>query len=148
MKRTESLTAPVEIRQADDGPRLAGVIMQEGRAATGGRAELFAPGAVLWPPEGIAIRTEHLGAEHGRAVPTRDADGSIRIDAPAPPAVVAAIGAGKRFLSVEFLAARELGTAAGVREIQRALVDGAALVRRPEYSQARAELRGRRPYAV
>ena len=32
---------PVEVREADDGPKLRGVVLQEGRAAQGGRAELF-----------------------------------------------------------------------------------------------------------
>ena len=122
---------------------LRGVILQEGRAASGGRAELFAPGAITWPHDGIAIRTEHRGAEHGRAVPVRETNGEIRIEAPATPAVFAAVESGCRFMSVEFYPLAENRTTGGVREITRALVDGAALTNRPEYGQTAAEVRSR-----
>lgn len=141
----ESLYADMEIREADGGPRLHGTILQEGRAAAGGRAELFAPGAVLWPDEGIEIRTIHKGAAEVRAVPTRARDGSITISAKATPAIVEAVRAGKTGMSVEFMALSEMRTAAGVREIERAYVGGAALTSVPEYSQTSAELRDKQP---
>ena len=37
---------PVEVRESDGGPMLRGTVIQEGRAATGGRAELFSPFSV------------------------------------------------------------------------------------------------------
>ena len=131
----------VEIRESDTGPTLYGVILQEGRAATGGRAEVFAPMSVIWPGDGIAIRTEHHGAEVGRAVPARETGGEIRIATKATPVVVSAVNAGRRYLSVEFHSLQEARTAGGVREIQRALVDGAALTDDPEYGQTSAEVR-------
>ncbi len=144
MTECERFTVAVECRAATDGPRLDGVLVQEGRAATGGRAELFAPGAVIWPARGIAIRGEHLGAEIGRAIPERTANGEIRISTAAGPAILAAVEQrNRRFLSVEFYPISEHRTPAGVREITRALVDGAALTDRPEYAQARAEVRER-----
>ena len=144
----ERLTFSVECRAAEDGPVLSGVVLAEGRAATGGRAEVFAPGAVTWPPDGIGIATEHYGRPEVRAVPTRDEGGRIRIEARATPALFAAVQSGKRYLSVEFYALRETRTAGGVREIQRALVDQAALVSNPEYAQATAEIRSRRKVYV
>ena len=142
----ERLTVAVECRASESGPMLRGVILQEGRAARGGRAELFAPGSVRWPADGIAVRGEHLGAEIARAVPIREANGEIRIETRATPEVLAAIEqAGRRYMSVEFYALREHRTAAGVREIEAALVDAAALTDDPEYAQARAEVRERRP---
>ena len=58
---------PVEVREADDGPKLRGVVLQEGRAAQGGRAEVFAPFSVVWPSDGISLLGEHRGAELARA---------------------------------------------------------------------------------
>ena len=143
MQETLQYIVPVEVREADDGPKLRGTILQEGRAAQGGRAEVFAPGSVVWASDGIAVLGEHRGAELARAVPTRDADGSLRIETPATPAILAAYKTRKLFLSVEFHALREVRTAGGVREIQRALVDGAALVKSPEYPNVKAEVRAK-----
>ncbi len=141
---SERLTFAVECRSSEDGPMLHGVILQEGRAAAGGRAEVFAPGALVWPNDGIGILTEHRGAVEARAVPTREPNGEIRISTPATPMIVRAVDQdGKRHMSVEFHTVRENRTAAGVREIERALVDAAALVRSPEYSQTSAEVRER-----
>ena len=42
----------VEVREAERAgyePTLRGVMLTEGRAASGGRAEVFAPGSVSWP---------------------------------------------------------------------------------------------------
>ena len=141
----EQLVCTVECRASESGPMLRGVIVQEGRAARGGRRELFAPGAVTWPADGIAIRGEHLGPELARAVPVRGDRGEVRIEAPASPSIMAAVGRrNQRYLSVEFHALREVRTTGGVREIELAIVTAAALTDRPEYHQARAEVRERR----
>lgn len=140
----EVITVAAECRASDDGPMLHGVILQEGRAATGGRAEVFAPGSVVWPASGVEVLTEHRGAAVATAVPTREANGEIRIALPAGPALFAAYQAGKRMLSVEFHSLSEARTAGGVRELRRALVDRVALVRAGEYDQARAEIRSPR----
>ena len=139
----ETLNCSIEIREAKDGPRLHGVVLQEGRAAQGGRAESFSPLSVVWPSDGIALLSEHRGAELARAVPTRDADGSLRIETPATPEILAAYET-RKFFSVEFHAISEVRTKAGVREITRALVEAAAMVASPEYTQATAEVRSTR----
>lgn len=144
----DQIRVDVELREAEGGPRLHGTILQEGRAARGGRAELFAPGAVTWPEAGIAIRTEHRGRTEATALPVRQPDGRIAIAVKATPAIVAAVKAGRDAMSVEFFPLREHRTAGGVREITRALVDGAALTDDPEYVQAAAEVRQRRRPAV
>ena len=108
---------------------------------------MFAPGALTWPAEGIAIRTEHRGVEVGRAIPSRHLNGEIRISAKASPEIREAFSS-KRFLSVEFTSLDETRNAAGIREIARAYVDGAAMTDQPEYTQARAELRKKRPARV
>ena len=143
----EKLHCPVEVRESASGPMLHGVLIQEGRAASV-RAEVFAPGALVWASDGIALRAKHLGVEDSRAVPTREANGEIRIAAPASPAIVAAFEVGRKFLSIEFHAVQETLYASGVREIQQAFLPGAALVADPEYKQARAEVRASRRMKV
>ena len=147
MAKTVQYVVPVELREADDGPMLRGVVLQEGRAAQGGRAEVFAPLSVVWPSDGIALLGEHRGPELARAVPTRAADGSLRIETRATPAILTAYET-RKFFSVEFHALSEVRTAGGVREIQRALVDAAALVPNPEYPNVRAEVRAQRRRVV
>ena len=129
----------IEVREKKG--ELRGVILQEGRAASGGRAEVFAPGSATWPAEGVAIRTAHLGAFETRAMPTRDKRGRIRIRAKATDGIRQAIRAGRRHMSVEFRVLDERVTKGGVREILRALVEGAALVDDPEYDSTSAEIR-------
>ena len=141
--RPDILTIPGEVRASEDGPMLRGVILTEGRAASGGRAELFAPGSVVWPSDGIGILTEHRATGEVRAVPTRDqATGEIRVEARATDAIRRAVDvAGRRYMSVEFHAQEERTTAGGVREVLRAMVDAAALVCSPEYDVTSAEIR-------
>ncbi|MXY17105.1 MAG: hypothetical protein F4Y57_08965 [Acidobacteria bacterium] len=132
----------VELREADDGAQLHATILQEGRAAAGGRAEVFAPDAASWPSEGIAIRTRHHGPEVARAVPERDGT-LIRIAAPATAEIRAAFEEGKRRMSVEFFALDAVRTPGGVREVRRALLSGAAMTSSAEYEQTEAEIRSR-----
>ena len=143
MAETLKYFVPVELREATDGPMLRGIMLPEGRAAQGGRAELFSPLSVVWPSEGVKILSQHRGSELARTIPTRGADGSIRIETPATPAILEAFKT-RKFFSVEFHALREVRTAGGIREIQRAFVEAAALVTAPEYSQATAEVRSKR----
>lgn len=143
----DRLVVPIECRASDTGPKLRSVILTEGRAAAGGRAELFIPGSTDWPAAGIAIRTEHLGAVETRAVPTRDGN-AIRIEAEATPRLFAAVQGGAKFMSVEFHALSEQRTQAGVREVLSALVTGAIVTSTPEYEQTAAEVRTRKARRV
>ena len=137
-----STSIPVEIRDADGAQWLSGVVLAEGRAGST-RSELFAPGAARWAAEGIAVRTEHLRGDVGRAIPTRHPGGEIRIKLRATAEIRAAFESGKRFLSAEFHALAEQRSA-GIREVLEALLVGAAMTDDPEYVQARAELRNRK----
>ena len=130
-----------EIRE--DGGHLHGVMVQEGRAASGGRRELFAPGSVQWPSTGVGVLTEHRGKPEAVAHPVREADGRISLRARATDAIREAVAAGKRYMSVEFLAVEERTTTGGVREILRAFVPAAALTASPEYDTTAAEVRER-----
>ena len=134
----------VEVRESDRPgyePTLRGTILQEGRAASGGRREVFIPGSVSWPSEGVAVLTEHRGQSEVRGQVVRERDGRLRITARATEGIRAAVKAGKRFMSVEFQAIEERTTSGGVREILKALVSAAALVVSPEYDQTLAEVR-------
>lgn len=130
----------VEIRA---GGRLHGVMVTEGRAASGGRREVFAPGSVEWPSGGVGILTRHHGTPKTRAVPRRRSDGRITVEADATAAIREAVEAGRKYMSVEFHSLRERTTKGGVREILRALVPDVALVSRPEYDTTSAEVRRR-----
>ena len=136
----DRLVVPIECRASTGGPKLHGILITEGRAATGGRAELFVPGAVDWPAAGIAIRSVHLGAVETRAVPSRNGN-AIHIEADATPALFAAVLAGAKYMNVEFHALAEQRTVAGVREVLSALVTGAIVTDNPEYEQTAAEVR-------
>ena len=137
----------VEVRDASRQgyePTLRGTMIQEGRAASGGRREVFVPESVEWPSEGVGILTEHRGAIEARAHPIRQRDGRITLTARATEAIRQAVENGKRFMSVEFRALDERTTRGGVREVLRAFVDAAALVSAPEYDTTTAEVRERR----
>ena len=129
----------IELRQ--EGRELVGVVLQEGRAATAGRAEVFAPNSVEWPADGIDILPLHRAAGEIKAIPERQADGRITIRAAATSALRRAYAEGRKYLSVEFHAIREVRTSGGVREIQKAIVTAAAMVKTPEYNMAVAEIR-------
>ena len=132
-------TLQIEMRQ--EASELRGVLIQEGRAASGGRREVFTPGAVEWLDSGVEILPEHKGTVETRAIPERQPDGRITVVATLTDRLRSAWSDGRRFLSVEFHALEERTVKGGVREVQRALVMAGALVQRPEYDTATTELR-------
>ncbi len=139
----------IEIReQANRDPMLHGTMLTEGRAASGGRREVFTPGSVQWPSEGVEIAPGHKLATETRAHPVRGRTGELNITARATEALRQAVAAGKRYMSVEFIALEERTTAGGVREILSALVKRAALVPNPEYDTTAAELRNKKEIRV
>ena len=136
----------VEVREeeaAGHEPTLRGVMLIEGRAASGGRREVFTPGSVEWPAAGVVVRTEHRGKAETRGLVVRQSDGRLTVTAKATSAIREAVKAGKRFMSVEFMSIEERTTSGGVREVLRAFVDAAALVATPEYDVTMAEVRKR-----
>ena len=139
-RKPSSTLSPSNCAKPTTGRCCAAWCYRRGALHRAGGAEVFAPLSVVWPSDGIALLGEHRGPELARAVPTREANGALRIETPATPAILAAF-ATRKFFSVEFHAISEVRTKAGVREITRALVDAAAMVSSPEYSQATAEVR-------
>ena len=140
----ERIGFEVEVRDSDSGPQLHGTMLQEGRAASGGRAEVFAPGSVSWPSEGVGILTDHLVDPETWAHPVRQPDGRLTIRTRATAAIRKAVEAGRRYMSVEFVPLEERRTKGGVREVLRAFVTAAALVDSPEYDTTAAEVRSRK----
>ena len=138
----------LELRAAENSPgRIVGTIIEQGRVA-GDRPEVFSPGAIEWPANGIRLLAEHRGRQVMRVTPKADG-AAIRIDAPLPDnelgrEVASDIRDGrKRGLSVEFHAVRE-AVVQGVREIRAAIVDAAAVVREGAYDQATVEVRAKK----
>lgn len=130
------------------GPgRISGTILQTGRVA-GDRPEVFAPGSVRLPTNGIALLLEHRGRQFMRTLPV-ESGSELRIDAALPDTAegreaARLVRSGERSnLSIEFHPLAE-ATVSGVREIRSALVDAAALVSKGAYVQAAAEVRHRR----
>ena len=141
----------VEVREATRAgyePTLHGVMLTEGRAASGGRAEVFAPGSVTWPHDGVAVLTEHRGKVETHAQVVRQRDGRLTLTARATDAIQQVVEAGRKFMSIEFRSLQERTTKGGVREVLRAFVDAAALVSAPEYDTTAAEVRSRRARRV
>ena len=136
----ETVSAEVEIREVEGRKRLEGTLIQEGRVGRV-RAEVFSPGSIRWPGEGIGILVEHRGQPEVMAMPVRLPDGRIQVSSLATEKMIQAVRAGKNGMSIEFHALQEHRNRSNVREIQSALVVNAALVANPEYGQGRAELR-------
>ena len=133
----------VEVRSEREGyePTLRGVMLVEGRAASGGIAELFAPGSVTWPHDGVRVNIEHGNQTETRGQVVRGRDGKLTLTARATDGIRQAVKAGKRFMSVEFRAMEERRVKSGVREVLRAFVDAVALTEAPYYDTTSAEVR-------
>ena len=148
----------VELRDGtgDSPGRLTGTLMKYGSAGVRGR-EVFAPGSLKWPDNGIRIDLDHASspargsvqAPIMRVLPEVSEDGAeVRIDAPLPDTQAARdlavlmraeppVYSG---LSVEFHSLRE-HNAAGQRIVDDARLDGAALTDAPAYPDTSVEVR-------
>ena len=149
---TDTLIIPIELRAADEarpGPgHLYGTLLTYGERAAD-RAEVFEPGSLTWPADGIVLRRQHVReAPIMRAVPEARA-GAVVIDQSLPDTAAGRDAATEvrsglfRGLSIEFQADREQRDAGGVRRILAAHLVGAGLVDSPSYSGSRVEVRGR-----
>lgn len=133
-----SLTVPLELRSTG---RLHGLILTEGRASVD-RKELFLRGASKWESTGILIRSgHHIDQGAVRAFPYRK-DDQILINIDPSKEIRKAVESGSKYMSVEFHSLEESITEGSeIREIQSALIVGAAVVSSPSYSQTKAEIR-------
>ena len=147
---SDEIRCSIEVR-ADDSlaspGRLTGTLLTYGERASD-RAELFAPGALSWPDDGIVLRRQHQrGQPIMRVVPELRGN-AVVIDAALPDtaagrdAAVEIRGGLLRGLSVEFRATGQK-FAAGVRQVTAGVLRGAGLVDDPSYSGSRVEVRDR-----
>ena len=127
--------------------RLYGRLLTYGERA-GDRPEVFAPGSLRWPDDGVILRRQHARAAPIMRIVPRVEGGAVIVDAPLPDtqagrdAAVEVRGGTLAGLSVEFRALRE-GRRGAIREIQAAMLTGAGLVDEAAYGSATVELRGR-----
>ena len=127
--------------------RIVGTIIETGRVASD-RQEVFTPGSVKYPHEGIKLLRGHNGDEVLTFLPKLDGS-EVRIDEQLPDSqigrsIAKEVRSGARSsLSVEFHSLEE-AVVSNVREIRSALVEAVALVEAGAYSQARAEVRHKR----
>lgn len=152
---TDEIRCGIELRADDASPgRLVGTLMRYGDVGEQGR-EIFAPGSLSWPSNGIRIDEQHASSPARgstqppilRTIPIVDGD-EVRIDCALPdtqrgrdlatlmrmdPAVYSG-------LSVEFRATKQ-HRAAGPRVIDSALLMGAGLTDVPSYGDTPVEVR-------
>ena len=146
----DEVRCSIELR-ADDtrsGPgRLTGTLITEGEQAND-RRELFMPGALTWPAEGIVLRRQHARDKPITMIQPRREGNKIVVDETLPDTTAgrdaaAEIRAGMfKGLSVEFVSQRER-FAGGLRKIGGALLKGAGLVDTPSYSSAVVSVRNK-----
>lgn len=141
------IRSKIEIR-ADESRtspgRISGTLLQTGRVA-GDRQEVFTPGSVRWPYNGLRLLAEHRGRQVLRFKPVEDGT-ALRIDEKLPDTslgreIAAEVRSGRKTnLSIEFHAIED-AIVSGVREVRSALVDAVALVADGAYDQAVVEVR-------
>ena len=149
MSGTRELRCAIELRadESRQSPgRIVGTLITYGERARD-RAEVFAPGALHWPEGGVILNEQHnRQAPILRFVPEL-VGAELRIDAPVPDtqrgrdAATMIRNGTMTGLSIEFRAEQE-GRSAGVREVRRAMLAGAALVDSPSY-QTDVDVRAR-----
>ena len=132
--------------QTRTGPgRLVGTLLTEGERASD-RAEVFLPGSLSWPSEGVTLRRQHRrDAPIMRVIPERRGSqiviDSLLPDTQAGRDTASEIRSGLfRGLSVEFKATVD-GYRRGLREIKRAALVGAGLVDDPSYTGSAVAVR-------
>ena len=144
----DEIRCAVEFREDDtrQSPgRLSGVLMVYGSPATN-RAELFAPGALSWPANGIIVRRQHARDRPIMRVIPEVRGSQVVLDAPLPDTQAGRDTAAEirdglfAGLSIEFRATAQRFVN-GRRIITKALLNGAGLVDSPEYPGSRVELR-------
>ena len=142
----------VEIRLQSDPERrgpgiLEGVLIPYGQRAQD-RPEMFEPGALHWPSDGVVLRAMHKRESPiARFVPEAS-ESEVRVSIVLPDTTAGRDAATNvragvlRGLSVEFRSERET-VRDGVRVIQRAFLVGAGLVDAGAYAGATVEARGK-----
>ena len=128
--------------------RLVGTILTYGEMA-GDRREVFEPGALTWPAEGIVVNRQHNRAAPIVRVTPEVRGAAVVVDQPLPDTSAGRDAAREvreglfRGFSIEFRAVRQ-AYRDGVRYIQEAGLFAVGLVDSPSYAGSTAEVRGKR----
>ena len=137
----------IEDRAEGKPSRLVGVLLPFGKQAQD-RAEMFLPGSLSWPEDGVLLRRQHNRSQPIlKFLPIQDEEG-LKVDAPIPDTVAGRDAAEEirsglfSGLSVEFRATKQT-ILSGVRRIAAGVLCGAGLVDSPSYSQAKVEVEAR-----
>ena len=135
----------IELRQTEGKQHLFGILMPYNTEAKD-RREVFEPGSLSWPEDGVILHRQHSRqAPIMRVFPIVEGN-EVRIDQSLPDTsagrdAAAEIRSGLfKGLSVEFRAVRE-AIVSGVRRISSARLVGAGLVDSPAYPGATVEAR-------
>lgn len=145
----DELRCALELRDAEGSPGLlSGVLLTYGEVSPSHR-ELFEPGALSWPADGIVLNRSHNATVPIMRVMPRVQGDEVRIDALLPDTAAGRDAAQEvrdglfRGLSVEFKATRAFYHG-GLRRIQAAQLRGAGLVSDPSYTGSTVSVRARR----
>ena len=128
--------------------RLIGTILTYGERASD-RAEMFEPGALTWPAEGIVLNRQHTRAAPIMRVVPEVRGSAVVVDVALPDTTVGRDTAAEvrsglfRGLSVEFRTIKQ-SYQNGVRRIAEAVLGGVGLVDSASYSGSTVEVRGKR----
>ena len=137
----------IEVREVEGVNRLIGVLMPYGERAQD-RAEVFEPGSLSWPTDGVVLNRQHQRASPILRFIPAEVEGRLTVNATVPSTAagndaLAEIRSGLfKGLSVEFRAVRQ-SIVAGVRRISEAVLTGAALCDDPAYAGATVEARAK-----
>ena len=140
--------APVELREAPDSPGLLEGTLLPWNEVSPSFREMFEPGSVSWPAEGVVLREQHnRSAPIVRFTPTETAAGlQVAIALPdtqrGRDAATSVRNGTLRGLSVEFRAQHDLYKD-GIRIVKASRLMGAGLVDDPAYLSAKASVRAR-----
>ena len=141
----DEIRCKAELREVEGVTRLVGVLMSYGERAQD-RAEVFEPGSLSWPADGVVLNRQHSRASPILRFAPVESGGKLTVDAEIPDTTagrdaLAEIRSGLfRGLSIEFRAVKQ-SIVGGIRRISKAILTGAALVDAGSYSDATVEAR-------
>ena len=143
----DEIRCAVEIREVEGKPRLVGILMPYGERAQD-RAEVFEPGSLSWPDDGVVLRRQHVRESPIMRIVPVEVEGRLTVDAPIPDTAAGRDCASElrsglfRGLSVEFRATAQ-NIVGGIRRISKAVLTGAGLVDEGSFAGATVEARAK-----
>ena len=146
----DEIRCSIEVREVEGKPsRLVGTLMPYGQVAQD-RAELFEPGSLSWPSDGVVLRRQHERSQPILRFTPVEVEGRLTVDAEIPDTTAGRDTLAElsgphplfKGLSVEFRAVRQ-SIVSGIRRISAGVLVGAGLVDSPAFSGATVEARAK-----